>query len=377
MGTKTKAQERQEFEANLQKGSPSTAADREKQAPSSTGHTSAAGRILDRQAGGLIGMLHEKEQEIAKLNVRLAAAGKSDPESLAKTLGLSIEELQVYIDAFRKGYVLKAIEPHKITKLFLQRRSENHVNNQAFKDLVASIDANGQKVPAYVRPLSDGNYELIAGRRRRDAASVLKRTLVSFVKDMDDEEALKLQKIENEQRTNESAWELANWYNEQLKRGYFGGQLSTLAEHYDDNKSAVSELLKMLTLPNEIVTAFTSPEAIRVRWSRDIFRALEANRDNVFKIARALKEADVATARGDEIVYKRLVSSPVRITTPTIVKNVKVTVDKKKVQLYYGSWSREKGLSLSVHKRHLNEEQVKSVLLEFEKTLRRYVKDIP
>ncbi|MHA6344338.1 plasmid partitioning protein RepB [Roseivivax sp. CAU 1761] len=67
-------------------------------------------------------------------------------------------------------------------------------------DLTASIQRNGQRVPILVRPGEGDSYQLIYGRRRLEACRQLDRPVRAIVTELEDDQALKDQLLENQER---------------------------------------------------------------------------------------------------------------------------------------------------------------------------------
>nr|MDZ8060359.1 ParB/RepB/Spo0J family partition protein [Nostoc sp. EkiNYC01] len=112
------------------------------------------------------------------LAATLAQKFIADPESVQSPQTIPIELLQV---------------PAK------QSRRYFDPNKQA--QLVKSIEEHGILEPLLVRPLPNGNYELVAGERRYRAAQELKLSNVPIVsKELDDGQARQVALIENLQR---------------------------------------------------------------------------------------------------------------------------------------------------------------------------------
>jgi ParB family chromosome partitioning protein len=81
------------------------------------------------------------------------------------------------------------------------QQPRRYFDPQAMKDLVASVRQHGILQPLLVRPLSTGEYELVAGERRYRAATESGLTEVPVViRELSNQEALQLALIENLQR---------------------------------------------------------------------------------------------------------------------------------------------------------------------------------
>jgi len=80
-------------------------------------------------------------------------------------------------------------------------------------DLLASIRANGLLQPIVLRPRPGGRFELIAGERRLRVARVLGWTTIqAVIREVDDITAHVLGQVENDDRSDISAWERALGY---------------------------------------------------------------------------------------------------------------------------------------------------------------------
>ncbi|RQO69179.1 chromosome partitioning protein ParB [Aquitalea sp. FJL05] len=127
----------------------------------------------------------------------------------------------------------------------------SHMNEVALDELAASIRAQGIIQPVVVREVGLGEYELIAGERRWRAARKAGLTEVpAVVKTVADEAALAMALIENIQRQELDPIEEAQG----LKRliSEFGLTHETAADAVGRSRSAVSNLLRLLALPEPV-----------------------------------------------------------------------------------------------------------------------------
>ena len=93
------------------------------------------------------------------------------------------------------------LSPHSIAANPYQPRRT--IDDEAQRELVASIEQGGIHEPLIVRPLSEGRYQLVAGGRRLAAALALGlRQVPVVVRDYSDEQAEQVALIENLQRAN-------------------------------------------------------------------------------------------------------------------------------------------------------------------------------
>ena len=81
------------------------------------------------------------------------------------------------------------------------KQPRRYFDPQKMQQLVQSIQEHGILEPLLVRPLANGQYELIAGERRFRAAQILELGTVPIVsKDVTDKEAIQIALVENLQR---------------------------------------------------------------------------------------------------------------------------------------------------------------------------------
>lgn len=321
---------------------------------------SVPGRLGQTMVLGTRQEVLELREQVRDLQARLDAGG-ADPEKIASQTGLPIEDIQYILAARAKGFELVFLDPEAVAKPFLARRSERHFESEDFKGLVKSIETEGQQIPGYVRPLEGGGHELIVGNRRHRACKQLGRPFIAFSKQMSDLDALKLQKLENEERTNESPWEQADWYNQQLEKEYFKDQQS-MADAYGLTKGDLSELLSMLKLPKEVIDAFSEPETIRRKWARWLFDALKEDKAGVLERAKELRKGGAAKEHGDKFVLRQLTKRAAKPKTKQAVNNHSMRLNGKVVKAYSSTYSPTKGLNVKFNQKLLSEDQAAKVL---------------
>jgi len=123
---------------------------------------------------------------------------------------------------------------------------------EATEGLAGSIKAQGLLQPIVVRPRPEGGYELIAGERRwRAARQAGVETLPALVREADDRDSLLLGLVENVAREQLSAVEEARAYAVLVDE--FGLSLGDIAERVGRSKPAVSNRLRLLELPDEVL----------------------------------------------------------------------------------------------------------------------------
>ncbi|RJP23393.1 MAG: ParB/RepB/Spo0J family partition protein [Deltaproteobacteria bacterium] len=118
---------------------------------------------------------------------------------------------------------------------------------EALEELIASIREKGILQPVMVRPTADG-YELVAGERRfRAAEAAGLATIPAVVRKMTDREALEAALVENVQRADLNAIELAEGY-QRLAHDFSLSQ-EQVAERVGKDRATVSNTVRLLKLP--------------------------------------------------------------------------------------------------------------------------------
>jgi len=122
----------------------------------------------------------------------------------------------------------------------------------ALEELAASIRAKGIIQPLIVRPRGTG-YEIVAGERRWRAAQLAQLHEVPvLVREFSDTEVLEIAIIENIQRADLNPVEEAMGYRQLMER--FGHTQERLAEALSKSRSHIANLLRLLGLPEEVLT---------------------------------------------------------------------------------------------------------------------------
>ncbi len=123
------------------------------------------------------------------------------------------------------------------------------------EELAASIREKGIIQPLLVRndPQHPGEYQIVAGERRwRAAQRANLHDIPVLVRDLNDTEVIEIAIIENIQRANLNAVEEAMGYRQLMDR--FGHTQEKLAEALGKSRSHIANLLRLLTLPEEVLT---------------------------------------------------------------------------------------------------------------------------
>jgi ParB family chromosome partitioning protein len=132
------------------------------------------------------------------------------------------------------------------------RQPRRRFEPEATAGLAASLRRQGVLQPIVVRPRPQGGYELVAGERRwRAAREAGIDTLPALVREVGDRDSLLLALVENVARENLSPVEEARAYASLVDE--FDLSLGELAERIGRSKPSVSNRLRLLELPEEIL----------------------------------------------------------------------------------------------------------------------------
>lgn len=129
-----------------------------------------------------------------------------------------------------------------------------HFDEVALNELADSIRTQGIIQPVTVRKLSAGKYQLIAGERRLQASKIAGLTKIpAYIRVANDQQMLEMALIENIQRENLNAIEIALSYQRLLTDCNL--KQEELGIRVGKNRSTVTNYLRLLKLPPVIQAA--------------------------------------------------------------------------------------------------------------------------
>lgn len=139
---------------------------------------------------------------------------------------------------------------------FLERnvaQPRHHFDEDALAELSASIKEKGLLQPILVREIGPDRYQIVAGERRwRASQKAGIHEVPVVVKELNDTEVLEIAIIENIQRQDLSAIEEAIAYKRLMEE--FGHTQEAVAEHVGKSRSHVTNLIRLLGLPEKVQT---------------------------------------------------------------------------------------------------------------------------
>ncbi|WP_373502512.1 ParB/RepB/Spo0J family partition protein [Aestuariivirga sp.] len=126
-----------------------------------------------------------------------------------------------------------------------------HFAEADLEDLSRSIREKGLLQPIVVRPLPQGEYEIVAGERRwRAAQRAAIHDVPVLIRELTDGEALEIALIENIQRSDLNPLEEARAYGLLLEQ--FNYTQQQLADSIGKSRSHIANTLRLLNLPDSV-----------------------------------------------------------------------------------------------------------------------------
>jgi ParB family transcriptional regulator, chromosome partitioning protein len=163
--------------------------------------------------------------------------------------------LGALIDGVEKEVLEKKVEGNNMVSIDLidgnpfQPRSR--FDEKALEELASSIKQVGIVQPLTLREAANGRYQLIAGERRLRAARIAGLTHVpAFIRTADDQAMLELALVENIQREDLDAVEVAISYQRLMEECKLTQE--QMSDRVGKERSTVANYLRLLKLPAEI-----------------------------------------------------------------------------------------------------------------------------
>lgn len=171
-------------------------------------------------------------------------------------------------------------------------------NNDALIELATSIGELGLIQPITVRKVSSQKYQIISGERRFRASQMANLTEVPvYIRETDDQGMLEMALVENIQRENLNALEIAISY----KRLMEECNLTTdkLADRVGKDRTTVTNYVRLLRLPPEIQLGIIE-KRISMGHARALINAEPESKQ--IKIFKLILEKDLSVRKVEELV---------------------------------------------------------------------------
>ncbi len=167
--------------------------------------------------------------------------------ALGRGLGALIDDADK--EKLEKLERITEVEIEKIAVNPFQPRSK--FDEEALQELSSSIKELGIIQPISVREMDNGSYQLITGERRLKAAVLAGLTKIpAYIRTADDQAMLELALVENIQREDLDAIEIAISYHRLIEECSLTQE--NLSDRVGKKRSTVANYLRLLKLPAEI-----------------------------------------------------------------------------------------------------------------------------
>jgi len=174
-----------------------------------------------------------------------------------------------------------------------------HFDPEALKELSESIRVQGIIQPITVRQLSSDKYQLISGERRLQASKLAGlKVIPAYIRTANDQQMLEMALIENIQRENLNAIEVALSYQRMISE--VGLKQEELGDRVGKDRSTVNNYLRLLKLPPDIQAAL---------------------RDNKISMGHARTLVTIDNIEDQLFIYKKIVADELSVRkTEQLVK---------------------------------------------------------
>lgn len=166
-----------------------------------------------------------------------------------------------------------------------------HFDKDALHELSESIRVQGIIQPITVRKLAEGEYQLISGERRFQASKMAGLEKVpAYVRTANDQQMLEMALIENIQRENLNALEIAHSYQRLMAECNL--KQEELGERVGKNRTTVNNYMRLLKLPPDIQAGL---------------------RDNIISMGHARAIINVEDIDKQLAIYKRTIAEELSV----------------------------------------------------------------
>lgn len=175
-----------------------------------------------------------------------------------------------------------------------------YFDKEALEELSASIVENGLLQPILVREYGEGRYQIIAGERRFRASKLAGLSEIpAIILEKDDKKAAQIALIENIQREDLNPLEEAMAYRSLATE--FDMTQEELSLKVGKSRSAIANMVRLLDLPDEILTLVASRE-LSTGHARTLLGV--KNRDDMILLAQRAVENDLSVRVLEEEVKR-------------------------------------------------------------------------
>lgn len=171
---------------------------------------------------------------------------------LGRGLGALIEGSKTTPDAPAAASTINTIAEISLNQIETNPfQPRTHFDQEALAELAESIQLQGIIQPITVRQLNETTYQLISGERRFQASKIAGlETIPAYIRKANDQQMLEMALIENIQRENLNAIEIALSYQRLLSECNL--KQEELGDRVGKKRTTVTNYLRLLKLPPDI-----------------------------------------------------------------------------------------------------------------------------
>ncbi len=212
--------------------------------------------------------------------------------------------------------------------------------------LVQSIKAYGLIQPITVRRLSDSAFQIISGERRYRASKLANlKEVPAYIREADDNLVLEMALVENIQRADLNALEIAITYQRLIDECNINHE--ALADRVGKKRSTVSNYIRLLKLPPSVQKALKD-KALSMGHARAILSL--KSQDLINKISQKVISEGLSV-RATESIVKSLNDSETPTEQPTPPEQkAPITADQATVDRYRKLIMEELGSKVSINR---------------------------
>jgi len=200
-------------------------------------------------------------------------------------------------------------------------------NQDALEELAESIKTQGIIQPITVRRLSEKQYQLISGERRLQASKIAGlETIPAYIRVANDQQMLEMALIENIQRENLNAIEIALSYQRLIAECEL--KQEELGDRVGKKRTTVNNYLRLLKLPPDIQAALKDG-GITMGHARALINI--ENIDTQLQIFQKVLKEDLSVRKTEELVRKYQKQDDAESTGPE-EKKTELSQELKNVQ---------------------------------------------
>ena len=175
-----------------------------------------------------------------------------------------------------------------------------YFDKEALEELASSISENGLLQPILVREYGDSRYQIIAGERRFRASKLAGLSEIpAIILDKDDRKVAEIALIENIQREDLNPVEEAMAFRALIKE--YDLTQEELSEKVGKSRSAIANTMRLLDLPDEVLTMVASGE-LSAGHARTLLGAKD--RDKMLILADKTIEFDYSVRQLEEEIKR-------------------------------------------------------------------------